>query len=151
MLRTIIEGDRFIVIHDYSHINDSSRDHTSIGGIDIPHYENLEYEIFINDVNTAVNAGPLIMSIFTDASGTVFVKDSNNNDINMRKVISNSYTYPYYNSEAVYIAGEIKLIFDDGSTFSNSDSDDVNDNDDNYGLWYYIQGVSDMNNLHKFT
>jgi hypothetical protein len=148
MLRTIIDGDRFIVIHDYSHINDSSRDHTSIGGIDIPHYENLEYEILINDINTAVNAGPLIMSIFTDASGTVFAKDSNGVDINMRKVNSNSYTYPHYNSDAVYIEGYMTIIFDDGSTFSNSD---LNDTDITIGFWYYIQGVSDMNNLNKFT
>jgi len=151
MWRTLVEEGRFTVIHDYTHINDGSRDHTSVGGIDIPHLENLEYDLLIHDINTAVNAGGLVMSIFTDASGTIFAKDSNNNDINMRSVKSSSYTYPYYNNENVYINGIITVIFDDDSTFSNSDDEDINDEDIANGLWYYIDGVSDMNNLHKFT
>ena len=151
MWRTLVEEGKFTVIHDYSSINDGSRDHTSVGGIIIPDLENLEYETFMHDINTAVNEGAIIMSIFTDASGTVFAKDSNGVDINMRNVKSNTYSYPHYSSGNVYINGLITLVFDDDSTFSNSDNDDINDGDPNYGLWYYIQGVSDMNNLLKFT
>ena len=148
MWRTLVEEGKFTIIHDYSRINDGSRDHTSVGGINIPDLENLEYLTFIHDINIAVNKGAIIMSMFTDPSGTVFAKDSNGVDINMRTLKSNSYTYPHYNSENVYTEGIITLIFDDDSTFSNGD---VNDENMTIGFWYYIQGVSDMNNLHKFT
>ena len=151
MWRTLVEEGKFTIIHDYSSINDGSRDHTSVGGINIPDLENLEYETFIHDINIAVNKGAIIMSIFTDASGTIFAKDSNGVDINMRNVKSNSYTYPHYNSDNLYTEGIITVTFDDDSTFSNSDDGDINDEDMANGLWYYIEGVSDMNNLQKFT
>ena len=151
MWRTLVEEGRFTVIHDFSHINDGSRDDTSVGGIVIPNLENLEYDLVIHDINTAINKGPFIISIFTDASGTVFAKDSNNNDVNLRNVKSNTYSYPHYSTENVYINGLLTLVFDDDSMFSNSDDIDIYDEDIANGFWYYIQGVSDINKLNKFT
>lgn len=147
MWRTLIEEGRYTVIHDYSV---EARDHTSIGGIIIPDLENQEYVIFMHDVNTAVNNGAIIMSIFTDISGTIYAKDSNDVDINLRTVKSTSYTYPYYDNNNVFTNGIITVLFEDGATFQNIDNLPMED-DPIYGYWYYIQGVSDMNNLHKFT
>jgi hypothetical protein len=91
------------------------------------------------------------LSIYTDASGTTFAKDSNGNDINTRSVTSTSYSYPYYDNNGIYINGLITVTFDDGSTFVNTDDNDINDENDTNGLWYYMQGISDINNLNKFT
>jgi hypothetical protein len=149
MWRTLIEENKFTVIRNYE---DLSRAHDmSYGSINIPHYENMEYELLNHDINAAVSKGQLIVSIYTDASGTIFAKDSNNNDINLRLVKNNSYTYPYMDPSGNYVNGTFTMKFDDGSTFFNTDDNDIMDEDPLYGLWYYIQGISDMNNLHKFT
>ena len=142
MWRTIVDQNRFTILHEYENI--SRAFDASYGGIVIPPLEDDEYVQFMKDINTAVNVGPLIVSIFTDASGTVFVKDSNGNDINLRLVKSTSYTYPYMDPEGNWTSGIFEFTFDDGSTFSNNDLL-------NYLYWYYIQGVSDMNNLLQWT
>ena len=149
MWRTFVKDNRFTVLHIYTDI-DRGFD-ASYGEIIIPALEDAEYVIFMSDINTAVNVGPIILSIYTDASGTIFAKDSNGNDINLRKLKSSSYTYPFYDNNGIFNNGFITLIFDDGSTFVNNDDNDVNDENDTSGFWYYMQGVSDMNNLSKFT
>ena len=149
MWRTLVKENRFTIVHNYTDINRAFD--ASYGEIIIPALEDAEYIIFMNDVNTAVNVGAIVLSIYTDASGTTFAKDSNGNDINTRSVTSTSYSYPYYDNNGIYINGLITVTFDDGSTFVNNDDNDINDENDTNGLWYYMQGVSDMNNLNKFT
>jgi hypothetical protein len=117
---------------------------TSYGEIIIPALENGEYVTFMNDINTAVNVGPIVVSIFMDASGQTFAQDSNGGDINLRTVKSTTYCYPYVDYLGGWHYGTFTFTFDDGSTFSNID---INDS----AYWYYIQGVSDMNNLLQWT
>jgi hypothetical protein len=142
MWRTLVNEGRFVVMHEYENANRAFD--ASYGEIIIPPLEDDEYVQFIKDINTAVNLGPLIVSIFSDASGTIFVKDTNGNDINLRNVKSTSYTYPYVDTSGNMTYGIFEFTFDDGSTFGNNDLL-------NYLYWYYIQGVSDMNNLLQWT
>jgi len=142
MWDTIIDDGRFMVSLNFRDI-DRGID-ASFGGIDIPPIENGEYLKFFQDVNTAVNVGALIVSIFMDASGQTFAKDSNGNDINLRLVVTTSYTYPYFDSGGTWHEGTFFFTFDDGSSFNNVDTN-------NSTYWYYIQGVSDMNNLLQWT
>lgn len=142
MWRTFVKENRFTIIHNYTD-NDRGFD-ASYGEIIIPALEDGEYVIFMNDINKAVNVGPIIISIFMDASGQTYAKDSNGGDINLRKVTSTSYSYPYIDNLGTWHYGTFTFTFDDGSTFSNIDL-----NDSLY--WYYIQGVSDMNNLLQWT
>jgi hypothetical protein len=149
MLRTLVENGSYTVIHDYE---DRSREFdASYGHIDILPLENQEYEELLLDLNTAVNVGPIIISIYSDISGTAFIKDSNNNDINLRLVKSHSYTYPFMDICGNYVNGTFTVVFDDGSTFFNSDDDDIYDAGLEYPYWYYLQGVNDINSLKKFT
>jgi hypothetical protein len=141
MYQAIFKDNNYTVFYDYSLTRDFDM---SYGGINIPLLENDEYLQFFKDINTAVNKGPFIISIFLDPSGTIFAKDNNGNDINLRLVKSNSYTYPYIDKDANYIDGIFYFVFDDGSTFNNVDLN-------NSEYWYYIQGVSDMNNLLQWT
>jgi hypothetical protein len=141
MWRAIIDRNIYAILHDYE---ETKRDTTSIGRIDIPPLENDEYVQFMKDINTAVNKGAFIISIFTDASGTIFTKDSNGNDINLRLVKTTSYTYSHMDNNGNFIDGIFYFTFDDGSTFNNVDLN-------NSAYWYYIQGVSDMNNLLQWT
>jgi hypothetical protein len=141
MWRAIINRNIYTILHEY---DEEKRDTTSVGGIDIPSLENDEYLQFMKDINTAVNTGPFIISIFMDASGTIFTKDNNGNDINLRLVKTTSYTYPHMDISGNYVDGIFYFTFDDGSTFNNVDLN-------NSAYWYYIQGVSDMNNLLQWT
>jgi hypothetical protein len=141
MLRTLIEGNKYTVIHDHD-ISTRAID-ASYGEIDIPKLEDDEYQQFIKDINSAVNLGALIVSIYLDASGTVFAKDSNGNDIYLRTVKSTSYTYPYFDNNDIWHDGKFSFTFD-GAQFSNVDTL-------NSLYWYYIQGVSDINNLLQWT
>lgn len=142
MYQAIFKDNNYTVFYDYSETRDFDM---SYGNIDIPSLENNEYIQFFNDVNAALNKGPFIISIYQDVSGTIFVKDDNGNDINLRLVKSNSYTYPFIDKDANYIDGIFYFVFDDGGTFNHLDLDA---NDHHY---YYIQGISDMNNLHQLT
>jgi hypothetical protein len=116
----------------------------SYGGINIPPLEDDEYRIFFHDIDAAVNVGALIVSIFMDASGTIYAQDNNGRDVNLRTVKTTSYTYPYFDVSGVWHDGQFYLTFDDDATFSNVDLN-------NSAYWYYIQGVSDMSNLLQWT
>jgi hypothetical protein len=106
--------------------------------------EDDDYRIFFHDINAAVNVGALIVSIFMDASGTIYAQDNNGRDVNLRTVKTTSYTYPYFDVSGVWHDGQFYFIFDDDATFSNVDLN-------NSAYWYYIQGVSDMSNLLQWT
>ena len=110
----------------------------------IPPLENGEYPQFMVDVNMAIRMGPILVSIYTDASGIGLALDSNGNPIVNRFLKQTSYAYPYLNKDAVYIPGILTCTFGDGSTFAN---DDLNDS----AYWYFIQGVSDPNKLEQYT
>jgi hypothetical protein len=142
MWNIIIEDNRYKVMLDL--VNVSRGFDMSYGGIDIPALEDGEYAKFFEDINTAVNVGPLVVSVFMDASGQTYAKDNNGNDINLRMVVTTSYTYPYIDVNAVWQDGTFVFTFDDGSSFTNVDLNDS-------AYWYYIQGVSDMNNLLQWT
>jgi hypothetical protein len=121
-----------------------SRDLSGNNPENIPPLEDGEYVQFMLDVNNAVRMGPLIVSIYTDASGVAFALDSNNNPINNRFLKQTSYVYPYMNKDGVYIPGVLTCIFGDGSSFSNDD-------ENNAAFWYNINGISDPNNLQQYT
>ena len=130
---------------DQSHDQSLSRAiDMSYGGINIPPLEDDEYRIFFHDIDAAVNVGALIVSIFMDASGTIYAQDNNGRDVNLRTVKTTSYTYPYFDVSGVWHDGQFYLTFDDDATFSNVDLN-------NSAYWYYIQGVSDMSNLLQWT
>jgi hypothetical protein len=143
MYQTTFKDNKYTIFYDYSENNTRNID-MSYGAIHITPLENDEYTKFFQDVDAAVNIGPFILSIFMDASGITYAKDTNGNDINLRLVKSNSYTYPYMDYTGGYVDGQFIFIFDDGSTFTNIDLN-------NSEYWYYIQGVSDMNNLLQWT
>jgi hypothetical protein len=119
------------------------RDFTSTG----PHLESLEngqYLQMVNDFDTALHTiGYIKISIYVDASGNTFEVDSNNNPINNRLVKSNSYTYPFIDSNGNAVEGTIIMTFDDGSTFSSIDIDAT------YEDWYKIYNVN--TSLQPFT
>ena len=142
MWRTFVKDNQYTVVHIYTDLN---RDFdASYGGIIIPPLEDDEYTHFFQDINTAVNVGPIVVSIFMDASGQTYAQDSNGGDINLRNVKSTSYSYSYIDYLGTWHDGLFTFTFDDGSTFSNQDLN-------NSQYWYYIQGVSDMNNLLQWT
>jgi hypothetical protein len=104
--------------------------------------ENEVYVQFMKDINSAVNKGSIILSIFIDPIGTNFAQDNFGNNINQRLVKTTSYTYPYVDINGNFIDGKFTVIFNDGSHFSKSDGNTT-------AYWYYIAGVSDMNNLNE--
>ena len=79
-----------------------------------------------------------------DASGQTYAQDSNGDDINLRTVTSTSYSYPYIDYLGTWHGGTFVFTFDNGSTFTNVDTN-------NSAYWYFIQGISDMNNLLQWT
>jgi len=110
----------------------------------IPPLEDGEYIQFMQDVNSAVRIGALIISIYTDASGVGIALDSNGNPIVNRFLKTTTYVYPYIDKDANYIPGILTSIFGDNSTFSNDD-------ENNTAYWYNIKGISDPNNLQQYT
>jgi hypothetical protein len=136
----LIENPHYIVTHNYFLLRDLSGNNS----INIPPLENGEYVQFMLDVNMAVRRGPLIVSIYTDASGNNFALDSNGNPINNRYLKTTSYVYEYFDLSNNLVDGVLNCTFGDGSTFDNGD---IN----NSSYWYNIQGVSDPNNLPQYT
>jgi predicted neutral ceramidase superfamily lipid hydrolase len=98
--------------------------------------QNGEYEAFAFDCTNALNTlFKLSLSMYSDDMGTVFVKDSNGNDVNNRLVTSFSYEYPHINiSDGLPVTGIMVITFDDGATFSTDDEHHNN-------FWYSIEGL----------
>jgi hypothetical protein len=136
----LIANPHYCVTHHFYLLRDLSGNNPE----NIPPLDNGEYVQFMQDVNLAVRMGPLIISIYTDASGTNFALDTNGNPINSRIINKTSYQYPYYDANNILVLGVLTCVFDDGSSFSNDD-------ENNAAYWYNIQGVSDPNNLQQYT
>jgi len=137
----LTSNPHYIITH---HFFDLNRDLSGNSSIDIPSLNNGEYEQFMKDVNNAVRMGELRISIYTDPSGINFALDTNGNPINNRIVTATSYVYAYVDFSGNFIEGVLTCVFDDESTFSNYD---IN----NSAYWYFINGVSDPNNLQQYT
>jgi len=110
----------------------------------IPPLEDGEYPQFMLDVNMAIRMGPILLSLYTDASGTGFLVDSNGNPIVNRFLKQTTYSYPYIDNDGLYIPGLLTCTFGDGSTLSV-------DGFHHSIFWYFIKGVNDPNNLQPFT
>jgi len=136
----ILANPHYIVTHHFNPLRDLSGNNIE----NIPPLDNGEYVQFMKDVNMAVRMGPLIISIYTDASGTIFALDTNGNPVNNRTINTTSYKYPYYDANNNLVDGVLTCTFDDSSSFSNDD-------ENNAAYWYNIQGVSDPNNLLQYT
>jgi hypothetical protein len=130
----------YVVTHHFYLMRDMSGNNP----INIPPLENGEYIQFMLDVNAAVRIGALIISIYTDISGTVFALDTNGNPVNNRFLKTTNYVYPYVDGNGTLMDGVLSCTFGDGSTFSNIDAN-------NGAYWYNIQGISDPNNLKQYT
>lgn len=131
----------YVITH---HFSPFIQDQSGNNPIDIPHLENGEYLQFMDDVNKAVRIGQLNLSIYTDPSGVNFALDTNGNPINNRRLTMTNYIYPYIDFSGNLVDGSIMCTFDDGSTFSNND-------ENNTAYWYFIDGISDPNNLQQYT
>jgi len=136
----LIANPHYIVTHHFYLLRDLSGNNPE----NIPPLDNGEYVQFMQDVNMAVRMGPLIVSIYTDASGTNFALDTNGNPISSRTINTTNYHYPYYDANNILVEGVLTTVFDDGSSFSNDD-------EHNTSFWYNIQGVSDPINLQQYT
>lgn len=136
----LIANPHYRVTHHFYLLRDLSGNNPE----NIPPLDNGEYVQFMQDVNLAVRMGPLIISIYTDASGTIFALDTNGNPISSRTINTTNYHYPYYDANNILVEGVLTTVFDDGSSFSNDD-------ENNAAYWYNIQGVSDPNNLQQYT
>jgi hypothetical protein len=98
-------------------------------------YENGEYDNLITDMNTALHTlGYAEINIYSDASGTVFVNDSNGNPITNRLIVTTTYTYPYLDLSGDFVFGYFTILFDDNATVSNPDSNHL-------AYWYSIYGM----------
>jgi hypothetical protein len=116
-----------------------------ISGNNVPQLDNGEYDLIINDINSALHSGNAFrINIYTDASGSIFAQDSNNNDINNRLVVTTIYTYPYHDNFAdTDVDGNFKVIFDDGSYIQNNDAN-------NQAYWYTVVGAEPVD-VKQFT
>jgi hypothetical protein len=121
-----------------------ARDLSGNNPVNIPPLEDGEYPQFLLDVNMAIRMGPILLSIYTDASGVGIALDSNGNPIVNRFLKQTSYAYSYIDFSGNYIDGYMTCTFGDNSTFGNDDTN-------NSLYWYFIQGISDPNNLQQYT
>ena len=117
-------------------IYDRTRDTFTTSGYNLiplnPYIPNDQYPNFITDMNTALHSvGYIDVTIYTDASGNSFGKDSNGNDINQRLLVNTTYNYLGYDASGYLYGGYMTIRFEDGSTFGNTDT-----NDSDY--WYVI-------------
>jgi len=101
-------------------------------------YDNGEYDNLITDMNSALHTLVYAkINIYSDASGTVFVNDSIGNPITNRLIVTTTYTYPYLDLSGDFVFGYFTVVFDDKSTFSNPDSN-------NLTYWYSIYGMDPL-------
>jgi hypothetical protein len=106
---------------------------------------NGEYPQLTIDMNTALHTiGIIRVSVWSDASGTIFVPDSNNNDINNRTLISTSYTYPFIDISGNIVEGTMTMTFDDNGTFTNDDTN-------NQAYWYAVMLADGIFTIYQFT
>jgi len=70
----------YVVTHNIFLLRDLSGNNPE----NIPPLEDGEYPQFMLDVNMAIRMGPILLTLYTDASATGFVLDSNGNPIKDR-------------------------------------------------------------------
>lgn len=113
-------------------------------GPNIDALTNGEYPQYTVDINQALHSlGYARISIYMDASGTIFALDSNGNPISSRLITQTSYTYPYVDASDNTIDGTFTITFDDGSFYFNTD---VN----NSAYWYSMQETG-QSIIYPFT
>jgi hypothetical protein len=140
----LVLNPQYTVTHDWLRLRRFVDDLSENNPENIAPLENGQYAIFMEDVNTAVRRGELVISIYSDTSGVNYAVDSNGNPVNNRFLRTTTYTYPYIDIDGVYVYGILKCIFGDGSTFTNDDAHETS-------FWYIIKGINDLNNLKQFT
>lgn len=113
-------------------------------GPNIDALTNGEYPQYTVDINQALHSlGYARISIYMDASGTIFALDSNGNPISSRLITQTSYTYPYVDASDNTIDGTFTVTFDDGSFYFNTDVT-------NSAYWYSMQETG-QSIIYQFT
>ena len=103
--------------------------------VTVPSLLNGEYIKMTQDSNTVLHSvGYIKMSIYTDASGTIYAQDSSGNDINNKLVHTTFYSYPYVDSNGNHWDGYVTTYFSDGTYFGNNDTNDA-------AYWYTLEGL----------
>ena len=74
------------------------------------------------------------MSLYTDASGTVFAVDSSGNPIDNKLVVTTIYTNSYTDASNNLQDGYLTTYFSDGTYFGNNDTNDS-------AYWYTFYGL----------
>jgi hypothetical protein len=102
-----------------------------------------EYTEVINDSNTVLHSiGEIRLSLFTDASATIFALESSGNPIDKKLVATTLYTYPYTDSNNNEIQGYLTTTFSDGTSISNDDSNTTS-------YWYTMEGLDKPPQLYS--
>jgi hypothetical protein len=103
--------------------------------VTVPSLLNGEYAKIMPDSNTVLHSlGYIKMSLYADASGTIFAQDSSGNDINNKLVQTTIYSYPYTDANNNSWDGYLTTYFADGSYFGNTDTN-------NSAYWYTLEGL----------
>ena len=104
--------------------------------VTLPQLIDGEYTRVLNDSNTVLHSvGYIKMSLYTDASGTVFAQDSSGNPIDNKLVTTTLYTYPYTDICGNLWDGYLTTYFSDGTYFGNNDTNDS-------AYWYTFEGLN---------
>lgn len=102
----------------------------------LPQLTDNEYTQVINNCNTVLHSvGEIRMSLYTDASGTIFALDSSGNAIDNKLVTTTIYTYPHTDASNNAWDGYLTTYFDDGTYFGNN-------NTNNSAYWYTLNGLA---------
>lgn len=123
---------RFISFPDVSAISTTFE---TTSDVLVPPLLDGEYTAVLNDTNTVLHSmGEVKMSLYTDASGTIFAVDSSGNPIDNKSVITTIYTYPYTDTSDNAHPGYLTTYFSDGTYFGNNDTN-------NSAYWYTFYGL----------
>jgi hypothetical protein len=113
-------------------------------GPNIDALTNGEYLQYTLDINQALHSlGYARISIYMDASGTIFAVDNSGNPISSRLITQTSYTYSYVDASDNVIDGTFTVTFDDGSYYSNTDA--------NNGAYWYSMQETGPTIIYQFT
>ena len=124
---------RFISFPDVSAISTTFQ---TTNEVLVPLLSDGQYTEVIKDTNTVLHSvGEVKMSLFTDASGTVFAFDSSGNPIDNKFVVTTIYTYPYVDASNNKQEGYLTTYFNDGTHFGNNDTNES-------AYWYTFYGLN---------
>jgi hypothetical protein len=131
--------ERFITFTDVSAISTT----VTTNNVSLPMLTDGEYTEVINDSNTVLHTiGEIRLSLFTDASATIFALDSSGNPIDKKLVATTLYTYPYTDSNNNEIQGYLTTTFSDGTSIGNDDSNTTS-------YWYIMEGLNKPPQLYS--